>query len=85
MKYTIQSGKYVLKNILYLLPFAIIPALFLSFSTDENSLNAVVESFFSGNIALFARVLAKRAQHMRQAFKKISVNCPKGIYFFPTA
>lgn len=51
MKYTIQSGKYVLKNILYLLPFAIIPALFLSFSTDENSLNAVVESFFSGNIA----------------------------------
>ena len=50
MKYTIRSSKYVLKNWLYLLPFAILPALFLSVSTDENALNEIVGGFFSGTI-----------------------------------
>jgi hypothetical protein len=50
MKYTIQSSKYVLKNWLYLLPFAILPALFLSVSTDEKALNEIVGGFFSGTL-----------------------------------
>lgn len=50
MKYTLKSGKYVLKNWLYLLPFAILPAFFLSVSTDESALNAVVGAFLSGAI-----------------------------------
>lgn len=53
MKYTIQSGKYVLKNLLYLLPFAIIPALFLSVSTDEAAITEVLGNFFSGEITLW--------------------------------
>ena len=50
MKYTLQSGKYVLKNLLYLLPFALVPAFFLAISTDENALNQVVGGFLSGAI-----------------------------------
>lgn len=46
MKYTVQSGKYILKNFLYVFPFAIIPALFLSFSTDKGALTTVLEAFF---------------------------------------
>ena len=33
MRYTLQSTKYVFKNFIYLLPFAILPAVFLSAST----------------------------------------------------
>lgn len=51
MKYTVQSGKYVLKNFLYIFPFAVVPALFFCFSTDEGALVAVLESFFDGTLA----------------------------------
>lgn len=50
MKYTLQSGKYVFKNFIYIFPFAVIPALFLSASTDEAAMICVLEKFFSGNI-----------------------------------
>ena len=50
MRYTLQSSKYVLKNFIYIFPFAVIPALFLSFSTDEEAMIAVLENFFSGKI-----------------------------------
>lgn len=51
MRYTIKSSKYVLKNFIYIFPFAVIPALFLSFSTDEAAMISVLGNFFSGNIS----------------------------------
>lgn len=51
MRYTLQSSKYVLKNFIYIFPFAVIPALFLSASTDEAAMICVLEKFFGGNIA----------------------------------
>lgn len=50
MKYTVQSSKYVIKNFIYLFPFAIFPALFLAISTDKGALNAVLKIFASGDI-----------------------------------
>lgn len=51
MKYTLQSCKYLLKNFFYVFPFAVIPALFLSASTDEIALSCVLENLFSGKIS----------------------------------
>ena len=50
MRYTLQSSKYVFKNFIYIFPFAVIPALFLSFSTDEEAMIFVLGNFFSGQI-----------------------------------
>lgn len=50
MKYTVQAGKYVAKNFIYLFPFAILPAIFLAISLDEVALNNVLTAFFSGKI-----------------------------------
>lgn len=50
MKYTAQSGKYILKNFLYIFPFAILPAFFLSISTDEGAIISVLKAVFKGNI-----------------------------------
>ncbi len=50
MRYTMQSSKYVVKNFLYLFPFAILPALFLALSTDENAILGVVKALFKGDI-----------------------------------
>ncbi len=46
MKYTIKSNKYIAKNLFYILPFAIIPAFFLSISTDEKALISVLQKVF---------------------------------------
>ncbi len=50
MKYTLQSSKYVCKNFLYLIPFAILPALFLSISTDQAAMEAVLGAVGKGKI-----------------------------------
>ncbi len=50
MRYTPQSIKYVAKNFLYLFPFAILPALLLSLSTDEGAILATVKALFAGDI-----------------------------------
>ncbi len=50
MRYTVQSTKYVFKNFLYLFPFAILPAIFLSISTDQEAVNSVIRAFFNGDI-----------------------------------
>lgn len=50
MKYTVQSSKYVFKNFIYLFPFAILPALFLALSTDEEAITAVITTFVHGRI-----------------------------------
>ncbi len=51
MKYTIQSVKYLIKNFWYLLPLAVLPAIFLCFTTDEGALSNVVRAFFNGDLS----------------------------------
>lgn len=50
MKYTMHSTKYTLKNLIYLLPFVVLPALFLSISTDEDAIYAVLSSLRHGTL-----------------------------------
>ncbi len=50
MKYTIQSTKYVCKNFFYLFPLVILPALFLSISTDQKAIYSVLAAIGKGNI-----------------------------------
>ena len=50
MKYTNQAIKYTARNILYILPLVILPALLLSFSLDRLAINAVLETVFAGNL-----------------------------------
>ena len=50
MKYTLQTLRYVLKNFIYLIPFAIIPAMLLSFSTDEEAIVHVLQAIGKGNL-----------------------------------
>lgn len=51
MKYTLQSGKYVFKNFIYLFPFAILPAFFLAVSTDQEAIVGVVKALLEGDIS----------------------------------
>ncbi len=50
MKYTVQSSKYVLKNFIFIFPFALLPAIFLAFSTDEVAITGVMEALIEGRI-----------------------------------
>lgn len=50
MKYTNQAIKYTARNILYILPLVILPAVFLAFSLDRAAINAVLESALAGNL-----------------------------------
>ena len=49
MKYTIATIKYILKNFLYIFPFALLPALFLSFSLDKTAIHTLLTNYFTGN------------------------------------
>lgn len=51
MKYTVQSGKYVFKNFIYIFPLAILPAFFLSVSVDEGAIINVLNAFFSNELS----------------------------------
>ena len=51
MRYNKQSIKYVCKNFIFLLPFAIIPAIFFSFSTDEEAITRVIKAIFNWNLS----------------------------------
>ena len=48
MKYYVQTTKYVAKNFIFLLPFAIIPALFLAFSLNQESILYIYETIKNG-------------------------------------
>lgn len=50
MKYTVQSSKYILKNFIYIFPFAVIPAFFLSIAADEAAWGAVLRKLVQHNI-----------------------------------
>ena len=51
MKYTLQSSKYILKNFLYVFPFALFPAFFLSISIDKGAVTSVLSTFFQGRLS----------------------------------
>ena len=53
MKYTVQSSKYILKNFIYIFPFAVIPAFFLSLATDEGALISVLQKLVSRTIYMW--------------------------------
>ena len=48
MNYTIASIKYILKNFWYILPFSILPALFLSLSIDKFAIQKVLTDYLTG-------------------------------------
>lgn len=64
MKYTVEAIKYIFKNFLYLLPFAIVPAFFLSLSLDDGAIHAVVGGAFKGDLSSWS---------FTQIFRAVSV------------
>ncbi len=64
MKYTIQANKYIAKNFFYIFPLAILPALFLGLSTDQEAIQCIVDTFRSGNL---------KDMHFSHLFRAISV------------
>lgn len=64
MKYTVQANKYIFKNFIYIFPLAILPALFLMFSTDQEAIQCVVTTVLSGDLA---------GMHFEHIFRAISV------------
>ena len=64
MRYTVQSGKYIVKNFFYIVPFALLPAFFLSLSTDVEAIRCLLESIFSGNLGKI---------HFEHIFRSISI------------
>ncbi len=48
MDYTIQTIKYILKNFLYVVLFAFIPAVFFSLTISENAVRSVLTNLFDG-------------------------------------
>ncbi len=50
LTYTVQTHKYILKNFLYIFPFALIPALFLALSVANEEMHAIVVTFFTGRL-----------------------------------
>ena len=49
MRTVFGSWKYVFRNIWFLLPFAVVPAVFMALSLDYQGLQAVWGGFFSGD------------------------------------
>lgn len=49
MRTVFGSWKYIFKNIWFLLPFAVVPAVFMALSLDYSCIGAVWSDFFSGD------------------------------------
>lgn len=49
MRKVLDSWKYIGRNLLFLLPFAVLPAVFLALSLDYTEIGALVHGFFSGD------------------------------------
>ena len=65
MRYTIKSTKYIAKNFIYLLPFAIIPAFFCALAVDGEAIRCAIEAFFKGGLV--------EEWHFDHLFRAISV------------
>ena len=51
MRYTLQTWKYILRNFFFILPFAVIPACFLSLTVARGDFLSVYEKLLAGNLA----------------------------------
>lgn len=49
MRVVFGGWKYIVRNLWFVLPFALIPAVFLALSLDASALSATVQAFFSGD------------------------------------
>lgn len=49
MNYTVQTTKYIFKNFFYVLPFAVVPALFLALSISNDAVQSVLTNLLNGN------------------------------------
>ena len=49
MRIMFGNWKYIVKNIWFVLPFAIVPGIFLALSLDLDAVTAFVHAFFAGN------------------------------------
>ncbi|MBR7186213.1 MAG: hypothetical protein IKD43_01830 [Clostridia bacterium] len=49
MKNLFESWKYILKNVWFVLPFAVMPAVFLALSLDYSAISTLIIGFFTGN------------------------------------
>ncbi len=49
--YTKQTNKYVFKNFLYIFPFALVPAFFMSLSLACEDMSLVTTAFFTGKLS----------------------------------
>lgn len=48
MRTVFAHWKYLIKNLWFVLPFAVLPAVFLALSVDHQSIGALVRAFFTG-------------------------------------
>lgn len=48
MRVVFEHWKYIFRNLWFVLPFAVVPAVFLSLSVDFKAINSVASSLFSG-------------------------------------
>lgn len=48
MKYTVQTTKYIFKNFFYVLPFAVVPALFFALSISNEAVQSVLTNLLNG-------------------------------------
>lgn len=49
MKNLFDSWKYIVKNIWFVLPFAVVPAVFLALSLDYSAILSLLQGFFTGS------------------------------------
>ena len=52
MRKVLDSWKYIVKNICFLLPFSVVPAIFLALSLDYTEIGTLMRGFFTGNARL---------------------------------
>ncbi len=51
MRIVFGNWKYIIKNFLFILPFALLPAVFLALSLDQYAISEVLKNFFGGTPA----------------------------------
>ncbi len=61
MKYTVQTYKYILKNFFYIVPFALLPAFFLSMSVAEEEVSVVLRALAEKDFSSWSFVNLFRA------------------------
>ena len=54
LTYTIETSRYIRKNFLYIFPFALIPAFFLSLSIASDAMSAILKGFFTGDLSAWS-------------------------------